>query len=194
MAKRKVDKKVVHVIQLQQTEREMFETMVTADAAGKVLTGAGAVIAGVGTVLAPFAGVLTALGALWIADRTFDELVENVKQVKEEAEDLGLLENPFAPASINVYTNFCAYLQTWNWGESADLAWLQSSNPPPFFMKKVSYFFNVLQQKNPPNTPHQTWISFYPPVDFAKDFAQYRKQLLSSTAGGILPSWLNPLA
>ena len=63
MAKRKVDKKVVHVIQLQQTEREMFDTMVTADAAGKVLSGAGAVIAGVGTVLAPFAGVLTALGA-----------------------------------------------------------------------------------------------------------------------------------
>ena len=192
MAKRKVDKKVVHVIQLQQSEREMMETVIAGQTASNLLSGAGAVLSGVGSVLAPFAGTLTAIGALWLAGRTFDEVKEDLKVVKEKADEAGITENPFTMPSGNLYTQFCSYLQTVNWNDQVDLAWLQALNPPQFFMKKVSYFGNVIWKNPPANlTPYQAWIKFYNANQFGQDWIAWKKQTYTGTAGGLL-DFLNP--
>lgn len=42
------------------------------------LSGAGSILSGIGSALAPFQGALTALTAVWIADRSWDEITAKV--------------------------------------------------------------------------------------------------------------------
>ena len=194
MAKRKVDKKVVHVIQLQQSEREMMETVIAGQTASNLLSGAGAVLSGVGSVLAPFAGTLTAIGALWLAGRTFDEVKEDLKVVKEKADEAGITENPFTTPSGNLYQQMATYLQTVTWDDKWELQWLMEKVPKSFlaFNKRVSYFVNVIKKNPPANTsPAKAWISYYPANQFGQDWIAWKKQTYTGTAGGLL-DFLNP--
>jgi hypothetical protein len=78
MPKAKPDQVIVHRIELQETERATLEAAL----AGRFVTNAamagGNLLKGVGAALAPFSGALTALAAVWVADRTWDELKDKV--------------------------------------------------------------------------------------------------------------------
>lgn len=80
MPKAKPDQVIVHRIDLQPSVKDLGEGLVLGNAVGNALSGAGALIGGVGTaiggILRPFGGAVTALAALWIADRTFDEVLD----------------------------------------------------------------------------------------------------------------------
>lgn len=73
--KAKPDSVQVVRFELQERERDLAEGLVLGNAVGNVMSGAGAIISGVGAALAPFAGAFTALAAVWIADRTLDEIM-----------------------------------------------------------------------------------------------------------------------
>jgi hypothetical protein len=78
MSRRKPDQVITHRIELQQSERDTLEAAL----AGRFVTNAassiGSMLSGFGAALAPFSGALTALAAVWIADRSWDELKEKV--------------------------------------------------------------------------------------------------------------------
>lgn len=88
MPKAKSDQVITHRIELQNTERELLENAVLANAAGKALSGVamamGTAIAGLGQMIAPAMGALT---AWYIADKTLDEIKEIGERQKAEAEE-----------------------------------------------------------------------------------------------------------
>ena len=88
MPKAKSDQVITHRIELQNTERELLETAVLANAAGKTLSGVamamGTAIAGLGQMIAPAMGALT---AWYIADKTIDEIREIGERQKSDMEE-----------------------------------------------------------------------------------------------------------
>jgi len=96
MPKAKPDQVIVHRIELQETERATLEAAL----AGRFVTNAamagGNLLKGVGAALAPFTGALTALTALWIADRSIEEIAEAIQETKEHVE---LFYNSFEQAN-----------------------------------------------------------------------------------------------
>jgi hypothetical protein len=86
MPKSKPD--IVHSvrIELQETERATLEAAL----AGRFVTNAamagGNLLKGVGAALAPFQGALTALAAVWIAEKTVEEIAEVIENTKEHIE------------------------------------------------------------------------------------------------------------
>ena len=88
MPKAKSNQVITHRIELQNTERELLETAVLANAAGKTLSGVamamGTAIAGLGQMIAPAMGALT---AWYIADKTIDEIRELGERQKTGMEE-----------------------------------------------------------------------------------------------------------
>jgi hypothetical protein len=88
MPKAKSDQVITHRIELQNTERELLENAVLANAAGKALSGVamamGTAIAGLGQMIAPAMGALT---AWYIADKTLDEIKELGERQKTEMQE-----------------------------------------------------------------------------------------------------------
>lgn len=76
MPKATPDQVIVHRLELQQTERDALEAALAGRFVTNAVSGIGDVLTGLGNMLKPFEGVLTAIGALWIADRTLDEIKE----------------------------------------------------------------------------------------------------------------------
>ena len=72
MPKAKPTQIIVHRIELQQTERDALEAALLGRFATNAVSSAGHVLTGIGNFLVPFSGVLTALGALWIGDRSLE--------------------------------------------------------------------------------------------------------------------------
>ena len=78
MPKAKPDQVIVHRIELQETERATLEAALAGKFVTNAAMAAGNLLNGVGAALAPFSGVLSAMAAVWIADRSWDELKEGV--------------------------------------------------------------------------------------------------------------------
>lgn len=78
MPKAKPDQVIVYRIELQETERATLEAALAGRFVTNAVSGAGAVLSGIGSALAPFSGAITALTAVWIAGRSWEELVEKV--------------------------------------------------------------------------------------------------------------------
>jgi len=112
MPKAKSDQVITHRIELQKTERELLETAVLANAAGKTLSGVamaiGTAVAGLGQMIAPAMGALT---AWYIADKTFDEIKE-----LGERQKTGMEEN-LAEAYEGTYGAIVAWLNARSLGE-----------------------------------------------------------------------------
>ena len=87
MPKSKPD--IVHSvrIELQETERATLEAALAGRFVTNSAMAAGNLLKGVGAALAPFSGALTALAAVWIADRTIEEIAEAIKETKEIVEE-----------------------------------------------------------------------------------------------------------
>ena len=76
MPKAKPTQVIVHRIELQQSEREALEAALAGRFVTNAVSAAGSVFTGLGNLLTPFTGVLTAIGALYLADKTLDEIKE----------------------------------------------------------------------------------------------------------------------
>ena len=81
MPKAKPDKVIVHRIELQETERATLEAAL----AGRFVTNAAqagaSLLSGIGAALSPFSGVLSTLAALWIADKSIEEIGQAIDYV-----------------------------------------------------------------------------------------------------------------
>ena len=103
MPKAKPDQVIVHRIELQETERATLEAAL----AGRFVTNAAhagaALLTGVGTALVPFTGAISALAALWIADKTIDEIKDAITTFKETSDllyDSGVQANGTYSATV----------------------------------------------------------------------------------------------
>lgn len=187
MPKRKPCQVITHRIELQETERAALEAAL----AGRFVTNAvgavGSVFTGVGAALAPFAGAFSALTALWIADRTLPEIIENVKEksgiIKGAGEDLFTWVNPSKQA--HAYQYIVAYLKAcsgWANGEHSVMNRLghlvkdlQGMGANPILLNKLFAWSKVVKahfnsNKAWPNqSPPASWVKFYPPRDYMAD-------------------------
>ena len=80
MPKAKPDQVIVQRIELQETERATLEAALAGNFVNGLAMAGGNLLKGVGSALAPFQGALTALAALWIADRTIDEIADVIQE------------------------------------------------------------------------------------------------------------------
>jgi len=94
-------------IELQETERATLEAAL----AGRFVTNAamagGNLLKGVGAALAPFQGALTALAAVWIADKTWDELKDKVLDPI-----IDVIQTPILEKYAGDYSMIVAWLNT----------------------------------------------------------------------------------
>ena len=112
--KAKPDTVQVVRVELQERERDLAEGFLLGNVTSNLMSGAGAIISGVGVaiggILAPFSGAITALAAVWVADRTMDEILdyasESGKKLKEKA------EARFANEHGEGYTAIAAWLSS----------------------------------------------------------------------------------
>lgn len=196
---------ITHRIELQETERATLEAAL----AGRFLTNSvsavGSVFSGIGSALAPFSGALTALTALWIADKSFDEVKALTKALSEKAVDvfmpqLGNAEEQYsfivgwleAQHSNNGYNSVMS-----NSYEVTDH--LDREGAYPFlivrfrdFIKQVKQLYSDRHATDPdplaPNPggrrwaefisepPQRRWLSFYPLSAYGNDIKEAMKQ------------------
>mgnify|MGYP003629091674 CR=1 FL=1 len=179
MPKSKPD--IVHSvrIELQETERATLEAAL----AGRFVTNAamagGNLLKGVGAALAPFSGALTALAAVWIADRTYEEIMEAVKVTKEAVEDYWSWVSP--SKTLETYQYICAFFQASNgWDDlqtrTSELSsYLDSRNASPILKNKLTAFFKWSRKEFktkgtwPPQSPSKAWMAFYSAQDYYGD-------------------------
>lgn len=147
MPKAKPDSVQVVRFELQERERDIAEGFILGNAAGNLMSGTGAIISGVGTaigaVLNPFSGAITALGALWIADRSFDEIMNTARTWGEQMKQD--IEEQYASEYGDGYTNVCTWLNTmwatggWEYVMTHTAALRQRCMPPNYCLADNEY-------------------------------------------------------
>jgi hypothetical protein len=178
MPKAKPTQVIVHRIELQQSERDAMEAALAGQFVTNAVSAAGSVLSGIGTALVPFAGVLTAIGAAYIAEKGISEVIEKVKEAQE---NVGTVSDWFSPSTQqDAYTYICTYLQanTWDTMSPSDLNKdIEKMNAHPVLKIKLTSWLKLVKQKRaqtgswPSVTPFQSWKSYYPPATYAKDVA-----------------------
>ena len=115
MPKAKPTQVIVHRIELQETERDTLEAALAGSFVTNGVSAIGSVFSGIGSALAPFRDIFTALGALWIADKTLEELTEVVTETYDHVTDFFFPQIKSAP---EMYGFIVAWLDTFNndWG------------------------------------------------------------------------------
>ena len=101
---------IVHRIELQETERATLEAALAGRFVTNAVGAAGSVFTGIGNLLAPFGGALTAIAALWIADRSLDEILEGAKDLGEKQK--AKMEESFQDAGAKYISYYSAWLQS----------------------------------------------------------------------------------
>lgn len=74
----------MHRLELQETERAALEAALAGRFVTNAVSAAGSVFSGIGNMLTPFAGALTAIAGVWLADKTLDEVLDAVKDSGEK--------------------------------------------------------------------------------------------------------------
>ena len=199
--KARSDQVITHRIELQETERATLEAAL----AGRFVTNSvgalGSVFSGIGAALVPFSGAFTALTALWIADKSFDELKVLAEAVRDEAVEhffpqLGNAEEQYsfivgwleAQHSNNGYNSVMS-----NSYEVTDH--LESEGAYPFLITRFREFINWVSQlyqdrhstdpdplaPNPggrrwhdfiSQPPQRRWLGFYPLTAYAQEIKE----------------------
>ena len=176
--------------------------------AGRFVTNAvsavGSVFSGVGAALAPFAGTFTALTALWIADRTFEQVKEDIEVMKEKGEDIKDWADP--EKQVDAYQYICVFLKTctgWVDGENSLINSfsrlrkdLQGMNASPILLRRLEQWVqsvksNLKQHGWPEEHPLDSWRKFYPYKQFIDDLkgAQKGSSWLDALAGTDVTPW-----
>ena len=104
MGKRKPDQVITHRIELQETERATLEAALAGNFVSSMVKSAGSLLAGAGALLKPFDGVLTAIAAVWLADKTIDELKAAVQWGIDETQAIIIRNNDQGD-----YAEICAW-------------------------------------------------------------------------------------
>lgn len=120
MPKAKPDKVIVHRLELQQSERDAMEAALTGRFVTGALQGAGNLLKGIGAALMPFQGALTALAAVYIADKSWDQLKEKVLDP--------IIEELQAPV-LAMYAGDYAMIVAWLNAQYANDGWNFLENP-----------------------------------------------------------------
>jgi len=116
MPKAKPTSVVVHRIELQETERTIVETALAGQFVTNALSGVGSVLSGAASMLGPFSGAITAIAALWLADKTFEEVVDFVEDVRTIRSNLeqshGIYDEIVATLTATYETSGFEYLNS----------------------------------------------------------------------------------
>jgi len=123
MPKAKPDQVIVHRLELQETERATLEAALAGRFVTNSAMAAGNLLKGVGAALAPFSGALTALAAVWIADRTWDEL-----KVKVLDPIVDLIQAPLLAKYAGDYSMIVAWLRTQYGSQGWDFLQIDNSS------------------------------------------------------------------
>ena len=183
MPKAKPTQVIVHRIELQETERATLEAALAGRFVTNGVSAIGSVFSGLGAALAPFSGVLTALGALWIADRTLGEIQEIAEKAIETATDYIF---PQMKTAQDMYMFIPGWLSSHNnhWGKMCS----KSYEVDDYLREHKAYYFLFLRWKDfiaAMKTRYQAggkdrvelerldmakhWISFYPTNSYLND-------------------------
>jgi hypothetical protein len=179
MPKAKPDQVIVHRLELQQSERDAMEAALAGRFVTNGISAVGTVLGGLGAALVPFSGAITALAALWIADRTIEEVVESVKEVKKAGEDIVEWVSPSKTQQTFQY--IVSFMQACNgWDELRErgselIQHLDDVNASPVLKNKLYAFIKHAKMTHrttgqwPPYTPAKAWIQFYTPQEYYRD-------------------------
>jgi len=179
MPKSKPD--IVHSvrIELQETERATLEAALAGRFVTNAAMAAGNLLNGVGAALAPFSGALTALAAVWIADRTLEQIIADIEKTKEVVEEYWTWVSP--SKTLETYQYITAFmLASQDWPDLMSrrtelFSELATRNISPLLETKLNNFlktglmkFNTTGQW-PPNNPAKAWTQFYSVKEYYSD-------------------------
>lgn len=175
MPKAKPTQVIVHRLELQETERATLEAALAGRFVTNAVSAAGSVLSGFGQALTPFAGVLTAIGAAYLAEKGIQGVMDSVETISEATE----IFNP--KTQSDAYEYICEFLRAnpeWDklGGKLGKLRYdLVNMNASPILLRKFQEWDKtIISTRNqsgswPSSEPAKTWIQYYPPNQFVKD-------------------------
>ena len=175
MPKAKPTSIVVHRIELQETERAALEAALAGNFVTNAVGAIGSVLSGFGQALTPFSGVLTAIGAAYIAEKSVSEIVEAAKTA---AETIPLYDPRNQQNAYMYLVNYLKANSEWDklGGKLTKLiSDLEGMKASPLLLVKLKQWAKyVVSQKNrtgswPNDSPAKSFGSFYSAQDFARD-------------------------
>jgi hypothetical protein len=178
MPKAKPDQVIVHRIELQETERATLEAAL----AGRFVTNAAhagaALLSGVGSALAPFSGVLSAMAAVWIADRTWDELKERV---------LDPIVDSIREPHIDRYAGDYSMIVAWLNAQYSNQGWgfLQTDNSSREAYMGSAEFATTMWRNGGVNHPTLGWFT-----GAEGHGGETYRDFESAYVRGVMPGWL----
>lgn len=175
MPKAKPSQVIVHRIELQETERAALEAALAGRFVTNAVSAAGSVLSGIGQALVPFTGVLTAIGAAYLAEKGVSAVIEGVETAVETIPT-------YDPRNQNnAYGYLMSFLQAnsdWDTlgGKLSRLKKdLESMKASPLLILKLQQWTKiVLTEKNktgswPNYSPAKSFMGFYSAKEFMQD-------------------------
>lgn len=195
MPKAKPTQVIVHRLELQQTERDALEAALAGNFATNAVSAVGSVLTGMGNLLKPFEGVLTAIGALWIAEKGASAILDAAETTIEEGGKIIDFLNP--SKQQDAYQYICAFLNAcsgWDGDENSvvkkggKLAQdLKEMNAHPILLGKYQGWMKTVQFEYhktgswPEVDPARSWKMYYP----SSAYLSFLKAQLKETIPGI---------
>ena len=206
MPKAKPTQVLVHRIELQETERATLEAALAGKFVTNAVSAAGGVLTGMGAALAPFAGAISALAALWIADRTLDQILdaarESGERIKQQHEEEYHTQAGKHIGYFSAWLN--ANYENGGWPEICNLENVQDyltgpdgvmmpfglNSQPQFFIQRCMDFLNYVCAEDfdaMGQTPSELWAAWYTVEEYGRDAYYYSTN--GSAVGGIWHTW-----
>ena len=178
MPKAKPTQVIVHRIELQETERATLEAALAGNFVTNAVSAAGSVFSGIGQALAPFSGVLTAIGAAYIAEKGVSGIIDAAKVVKENIPT-------YDPQNqSDAYAFLMSFLQAnpeWDklGGKLSQLKTdLEKMKASPLLILKLQQWMKAVTMTRrtsnswPNDSPAKSFVGFYSAQEFALDQLQ----------------------
>ena len=191
MPKAKPTQVIVHRIELQESERTTLDLALAGKFATNGISAVGSVLAGVGTMLAPFSGALTALAALWIADRTIEEVIESVKDHAQKTREQAGTWITEKSGMIGYYELISAWLNMMmgrgGWPMifqefSGFVQMMQAQKVPQFLIDRFTQIIQTMSDLDQGQTaggniedhsPDEWWTLFYPMDEYENEILHH---------------------
>jgi hypothetical protein len=195
---------IVHRIELQETERATLEAALAGRFVTNGVSAAGSVLTGMGNFLAPFSGAITAIAALWIAGRSWDEIMGAAGGAGSELKEY--TESELTASGIPYYTAFTSWLNSLNQftGQAGICAAFDageipqgangiavipvpafSMDVPGFFVKRMHQFLTMYCAASADDTrlndPVGWWMEFYPATNYGSEYYYWTQYTFTRT-------------